>query len=1327
VAPTILTQPVGLTNIAGTLATFSVTASGDEPLFYQWLRDDTNAMAEATNSTLALPAVQLTDAGTYSVLVSNAAGTTLSAPAKLAVRGLDFGDAPDPYPTLLAVDGARHVVVPGIRLGSTVSAEPDGQPNSTATGDTNALGNEEDGVIFLTLLRAGQPAVVQVTVSTSGVLSAWVDFNRAGGWAQPGEQIVTNRAVNAGTNLIPFMVPNATLPGQSFARFRFASSGPLATTGLALDGEVEDHTVTLLAAANLAVGSSTAASRVTPGNNGTYTITVTNLGPSSATGILLTNVLSTRSSYVSVSSSQGSCVHSNGIVSCNLGTLASGARATVTLTARIGAGTNTLSSQALADGFDPVASNNFRTTTIIGSVTLPYSNPETIVLPLINPGPGSVYPANIVVSGLTSAVLKATVTLRNINHDFPDDIDVLLVGPRGHKIYLMSDAGLDNALVDVTVTLDDDAAQPLPDTDPPIVSGSYRPSNYGTLGDDFAAPAPPLPYVTNLSALINSDPNGVWSLYVMDDQAENATPNSTEGFLADGWSLTLTTGDPLADLSITQTDQPDPVIVGNELTYSLVVSNRGPASTLAQVRDTLPSGMSFISAVPSQGNCSEAGGVIDCTLGTLLNGGSATIIVRVTPTIGGSATNQAIVFGSQLDINPTNSQSVAITAVTPVAELQLGVVATPNPVLLGQPETFVLTVTNHGPNAATGVFVTNLLPPELTFLNANNPWGACTNLSGRVVCQIGNLSTGVQATIQLVATAAATGLASNFVSVNGLQLDLVPTNNVASQLFQVLPAADLTLRTTSPGSTLPLSQPFTMLLSVTNQGPSSTPVTLSNTLPSSLVIVTSITSRGNCAGVASGLNCDFGVMDPGASALVSLTLRPALLGRFTNTIVVNSTISDPTPSDRRVTNIFNVLAAADLELGLQDARDPVWLGENLIYRVSVTNRGPSAASTVILTNRLPPGISVLSFLAGQGSCVRQGSDLICTLGALGPGSGTVITITTHPDAVGSLNASAQVIAELLDPNSANNAASQSTLIVDVSGGASNAARIDIPRVGAATPYPSTVFVSGLTASVHSVRVTLTNLNHSYADDLDILLVGPNGRGVMLMSDAGGDNSLNSAQLEFDDQAPDDLPDSAGISSGSYRPTNYEPLDLFPAPAPPGPYGTNLSAFRGIDPNGPWSLYIVDDAEKDSGQLSGGWSLTLATVQPIANLVLQERVSANPAGVTSNILFSYTVTNRGPAIATGTRLTNFPPAVVQLLGATSSSGNCTILNGVVVCDLGNLPNGAGASIQVSARVQRAGTGTNFVSVVSTPEDLVPTNNLAATVMIFEDPPVFTLTG
>jgi hypothetical protein len=163
---------------------------------------------------------------------------------------------------------------------------------------------------------------------------------------------------------------------------------------------------------------------------------------------------------------------------------------------------------------------------------------------------------------------------------------------------------------------------------------------------------------------------------------------------------------------------------------------------------------------------------------------------------------------------------------------------------------------------------------------------------------------------------------------------------------------------------------------------------------------------------------------------------------------------------------------------------------------------------------------------------------------------------------------------------------------------SNPAAIIIPELGPASPYPSIITVTGVVGAISDVNVTLMGFSHTFPNDVGVLLVGPGGQRVVLMDGAGGFTPVVNANITLDDQAPTNLPASGGIPSGSYRPTNFFPADIFPPPAPGAPYGALLSVFNSTNPNGTWSLFVNDFAEEDSGTISGGWTLSVLSVTAV---------------------------------------------------------------------------------------------------------------------------------
>lgn len=185
---------------------------------------------------------------------------------------------------------------------------------------------------------------------------------------------------------------------------------------------------------------------------------------------------------------------------------------------------------------------------VLGSVAQagPHPNSATIVIldSATPPTAAALYPSAVTVSGETNVITKATVTITGFSHNTSDDVDILLDAP-SDNVLLMSDAGGFNASSNLTFTFDQTASGSLPDSGA-LSSGTFKPSAYGPTPtcteanpDTFPAPAPAGPYLTSLSALLNEPPNGTYNLFVVDDCSGD--PGSIQG----GWTLTLTTGQPV--------------------------------------------------------------------------------------------------------------------------------------------------------------------------------------------------------------------------------------------------------------------------------------------------------------------------------------------------------------------------------------------------------------------------------------------------------------------------------------------------------------------------------------------------------------------------------------------------------------------------------------------------------------------------------------------------------------------------------------------------------------------------------------------------------------
>jgi uncharacterized repeat protein (TIGR01451 family)/uncharacterized delta-60 repeat protein len=544
--------------------------------------------------------------------------------------------------------------------------------------------NEGDSGASITLLRTGGTnGSVTVTLTSSNATAVagqdfeMIDFPVAFGHGE------SSRVVH-----IPIIDDNIA---EGIENFQLRLSNP---TGGARIGNPNVATVTILdndLGIITTAGSTLISESFSPPNSSidvgetvTMRFALRNTGIVSTTNLIATLQATGGVDPQTSSQNYGAISAGGGVVSRDFtfrATGASGSMLTVTL--------------VLTEGPFNLGTVTFRF--IVGGGMVTFQNAGQILIHDF--APATPYPSMINVSGLAGSVSKVAVRLHNLSHAGPDDIDILLVSPTGVAVMLMSDAGGFTGISNLTLTFDDNAPSEIPDN-AMLVSGTYRPANHATAGDPFPAPAPAGPYPTRPLADFNGiNPNGVWSLYVLDDERGDA------GAINGGWSLIITTSgtvDAAADLSIAATDSPDPVVVGNPLTYNLVVANHGPGrATNVVVTHQLPEGASFVSASTSQGGFTRVDDVVTFNIGTLDADTTRSMTVVVTPGSAGTLTSAVSVRGAPSDLNPSNdSTTIKTTVMNPGSAMPppLNVQAMGSQVVVGWnscADCFVLEVTDN--------------------------------------------------------------------------------------------------------------------------------------------------------------------------------------------------------------------------------------------------------------------------------------------------------------------------------------------------------------------------------------------------------------------------------------------------------------------------------------------------------------------------------------------------------------------------------------------------------------------------------------------------------
>jgi uncharacterized repeat protein (TIGR01451 family) len=369
---------------------------------------------------------------------------------------------------------------------------------------------------------------------------------------------------------------------------------------------------------------------------------------------------------------------------------------------------------------------------------------------------------------------------------------------------------------------------------------------------------------------------------------------------------------------------------------------------------------------------------------------------------------------------------------------------TPDPVFPGGTLTYVITVTNLGPDPATAVSLTDTLPlsAAVTFGSAAPSQGSC-GAPNPLVCNLGTLGPGASATITVTLNvgAGAPSPLTNTATVTSAVPDPNTSNNSATATTTVTSApagsADLSITKTASPSPVAAGQPLTYLVTVTNQGPSAAPnVVVTDTLPLSANVTfgSATPSQGTC-GAPNPLVCNLGALASGASATVTIVVNvgAAATGPLSNTATATSDLPDPNSANNTATTSTTVAAtpSANLSVTMSDSPDPVSPGGKLTYVITDTTLAPDPATAVSLTDTLPLSGAVTfgSATPSQGSCGAP-NPLVCSLGTIAPGASATVTVILNVGAgatspiVNSVTGTSSVV----DPDPSNNTASASTVV-----------------------------------------------------------------------------------------------------------------------------------------------------------------------------------------------------------------------------------------------------------------------------------------------------------
>ncbi|MFB8285910.1 glycine-rich protein, partial [Kitasatospora purpeofusca] len=1040
--------------------------------------------------------------------------------------------------------------------------------------------------------------------------------------------------------------PNATVTPTNTA---VVTGGP--DPGATARTAVASPTASPSPQANLTVSKSLLTSPVVPGQPVQWRVTVTNNGPSRARNVVVTDQVPAGVSGASMTADTGgaNCPISGGVATCPAVEIPAGSSLSWTLTGTLdsNATTTPTNSVTVTGGPDPAASSRTAVATPSGS-----------------PSPQ----ANLKVS--KSLVTNPVVPGQRIEWR----VNIFNAGPSRARNVVVTDtvpAGVNNPVMTA------------PD-------GSTCPISGGTA----TCPAVEIPAGQALN----------WTLTGTLDPNATTTPTNTVT-VTGGPDPTASTHtavasptagpSPQANLTVSKSLLTNPVVPGQQIQWRVTVTNNGPSRARdVVVRDQIPAGVSGAVMTASDGTgCPIGGGVATCPAVEIPAGSSQTW--TLTGTLDANATvtptNTVTVTGGPDPATPTHTAVASPSgSPSPQANLTVSKVLLTDPVVPGRQIQWQVTVTNNGPSRARNVVVTDQVPAGVNnpVMTASDGTG-CPISGGVATCPAVEIPAGSSQTWTLTGTLAsdATATPTNTVTVTGGPDPSASTRTaVASPTAGPSPQANLTVSKSLLTNPVVPGQRIEWRVTVTNNGPSrARDVVVRDQIPAGVsgASMTADTGGANCP-ISGGVATCPAVEIPAGSSL-SWTLTGTLDSNATSTPTNTATVTGgPDPATPTHTAVASPTAGPSPQANLTVSKvlltNPVVPGQQIQWRVTVTNNGPSRARNVVVTDQVPTGITGATMTADTGGANCPISSGVATCPAVEIPAGQTLTWTL----TGTLDA---------------NATTTPTNTATVTGGPDPATPT---HTAVASPTAGPSPQANLTVS----KVLLTNP------------VVP-GQQIQWRVSVTNNGPSRARNVVVTDQVP------AGVSNASMAAADGTPCPIgggtATCPAVEIPAGQTLTwTLTGtLDANAtttPLNTATVTGGPDPATPTHTAVASPTKTPSPQANLTVSKALLTNPVVPGQQIQWRVSVTNNGPSRARNVVVTDTVPAGVTGASMKADADNtpCPINTGKATCPAVEIPVGQTLTWTLTGTLAQDATvtPTNTATVTGGPDPSVPTHTAVA---------------
>jgi uncharacterized repeat protein (TIGR01451 family) len=613
----------------------------------------------------------------------------------------------------------------------------------------------------------------------------------------------------------------------------------------------------------------------------------------------------------------------------------------------------------------------------------------------------------------------------------------------------------------------------------------------------------------------------------------------------------------------------------------------------------------------------------------------------------------------------TSTAQTVVTPVAPAADLAVTKTLDTDPVVAGEPVSFTITATNNGPQVGTGVTVTDVLPAGLRDVQVEG--ASCATDAGTLSCDLPDLAVGATHTLTVTGVVPAStdpGAAlTNVAAVSGTRTDPNRANNTAVADGTVTTSADVSIAKAFDPAAPVAGGTVTYTLTAHNDGPSDArDVVITDPIDPQTTLVSATLAGAPCAFDGTTVRCDVGTLEPGASAVATLTVTLAAQATAVvqNTAIVTSTTSDPDPSDNAGSAAFQPEVIADMAVVKTASAAVVQAGDPISFTLDVSNNGPSDAADAVLTDALPAGFEITGVQAdADATCTVDGQSVRCVWDTFASETSRVVTVAARVAAdapAGTVTNTASVAAPADDRDTTNNSGA-----VDIA--VEQSADLRIAKVA----EPAT----GVPGADQSFRLTIVNDGPSLA------------RGVTVSDPLPADFTATGVDR-------DDCTVIAGVVQCTIG-------DLAPgATAEVMVSGTLAAGATGTLSNTASTSSATPDP--DGSDNSATAQLPLA---PSADVSLTKTASSSTVALGGTVEYVVTVRNDGPSAAAAVIVDEHPDPGIRITGATPSAGTWSPTD--ARWSVGTLLPGEEATLTVTARADAEGTFANSATASSPTPD------------------------